>query len=158
MVIQTYMPDHPSVLFAKKHDFLNFFAHEKSFREEFHYPPYRSLVNIIVRSRDEKKAYVFAREVRDEIRRKFLIPGASLSKDLEGTGAVSPEPEAVKGLELIGPAPLPFYKLRGHFRWHVMIKIPGGENLTAGIYALLMGLRKPSGVAFAMDVDPLNIL
>jgi len=144
--IQTYMPDHPSVLFAKKHDFSNYFSYEKAFRKEFHYPPYRSLINIIVRSHDEKKAYQFARELRDALR--LVIKGANTLSSDDGSGEV----------EIMGPAPLPFYKLRGHFRWHVMLKIPLGQHLTPGIYALLMGLRKPSAVAFALDVDPLNIL
>lgn len=141
VIIQTWMPEHPSIRFAKDHDFLNFYAHEKIAREEFHYPPYRSLVNVIIRSRDEKKAYVFAREIRD-----------ALQKECRPENALLPE------IEIIGPAPLPFYKLRGHFRWHVMLKIPKELLLTPRIYALLIGLKKPSAVAFQLDVDPLNIL
>ncbi len=159
--IQTYMPDHPSVLFSRAHDFLSFYAHEKAIREEFHYPPYRSLVNIIVRSRDEKKAYAFAREVRDAVKKNIgdlgLVP-----RDSEKLSVFSspesrvPSPE----IEIIGPAPLPFYKLRGHFRWHVMLKIPTDvqSSAIAKLYPLLMQLRKPSAVAFQIDVDPLNIL
>ncbi len=156
VIIQTWMPEHPSIRFAKEHDFLSFYAHEKQCREEFHYPPYRSLINIIIRSHDEKKAYLFARELRDLLRKELGTP-AAVNADL---------PSAVTGLEIIGPAPLPFYKLRGHFRWHVMLKIPplhasipsGDLTITAKIYQLLMDLKKPSGVAFQLDVEPLNIL
>jgi len=137
VIIQTWMPEHPSIRFSKDHDFLAFYAHEKKCREEFHYPPYRSLINIIIRSHDEKKAYVFAREIRDMLRGEW---------------------KAGDGVELIGPAPLPFYKLRGHFRWHVMLKIPKNLQISPKIYSLLMSLKKPSGVAFQLDVDPLNIL
>ncbi len=137
--IQTYTPEHPSVLFAKEHDFLNFYRHEKTFRQEFNYPPFCSLVNIIIRARDEKKAYAFAREVRDSLKKEFA--------------------EAIRsGMEIMGPAPLPFYKLRGHFRWHVMLKVPRTTTITPQLYACLMSVKKPSAVAFALDVDPLNIL
>ncbi|MFA5158908.1 MAG: primosomal protein N' [Candidatus Omnitrophota bacterium] len=148
VIIQTWMPEHPSIRFAKEHDFLAFYAHEKQCREEFHYPPYRSLVNIIVRSHDEKKAYLFAREIRDALRGERETGNETFN--------VGRFPLA--GAEIIGPAPLPFYKLRGHFRWHVMLKLPKGEILTPRIYQTLVGLKKPSAVAFAMDVDPLNIL
>ncbi len=154
--IQTYMPDHPSVLFSQKHDFLNFYSHEKAFREEFHYPPYRSLVNIIVRSRDEKKAYAFAREIRDAVRvgcHPSNLRGWTAGS-ISGVGPVA----SSSAVEVIGPAPLPFYKLRGHFRWHVMLKIPKGLPVTGQVYALLMQLKKPSAVAFQLDIDPLNIL
>jgi primosomal protein N' (replication factor Y) len=147
VIIQTWMPEHPSIRFAKEHDFLAFYAHEKRCREEFRYPPYRSLVNIIIRSHDEKKAYVFAREIRDAMRNFEAGAGNSEKKSLQASG-----------VEIVGPAPLPFYKLRGHFRWHVMLKIPKDLLLTPEIYSLLMGLKKPSGVAFQLDVDPLNIL
>ncbi len=172
VIIQTWMPEHPSIQFAQKHDFLSFYAHEKKCREEFHYPPYRSLVNIIIRSHDEKKAYLFAREIRDALRGERGMgnetkPGnveqETSSEIKQGKRESGNETFGVgrfplAGAELVGPAPLPFYKLRGHFRWHVMLKIPKDLLLTSGIYALLMGLRKPSGVAFQLDVDPLNIL
>ncbi|MDD3294885.1 MAG: primosomal protein N', partial [Geobacteraceae bacterium] len=191
VIIQTWMPEHPSFHFAKAHDFLSFYAHEKRGREEFHYPPYRSLVNIIVRGADEKKTYVFAREIRDALRaldgeyrradgaetktpstlRHPLAPSAEIHLPFSKTsGNASAAPDnpikASGGPELIGPAPLPFYKLRGHFRWHVMLKLPlvrpdfrdDAALVQTLIYQKLMELKKPSGVAFQLDVDPLNIL
>ncbi len=184
VIIQTWMPEHPSIRFAREHDFLAFYAHEKQCREEFHYPPFRSLVNIIIRSHDEKKAYLFAREIRDALRglaislsspnvsigdpvtkNGFPLKACGNDKDrlLAGSQTEGFTPSAIRhpapeGFEIIGPAPLPFYKLRGHFRWHVMLKIPKDLLMTPKIYALLMGLKKPSGVAFQLDVDPLNIL
>jgi len=164
VIIQTWMPEHPSIRFAREHDFLAFYAHEKKCREEFHYPPYRSLVNIIIRSHDEKKAYLFAREIRDVLRKEMgssgLAPRDSMTRGTSANPeerATSPESQC-ESVEIIGPAPLPFYKLRGHFRWHVMLKIPKDRLLTPKIYSLLMGFKKPSGVAFQLDVDPLNIL
>jgi primosomal protein N' (replication factor Y) len=154
VIIQTWMPEHSSIRFAKEHDFLNFYAHEKQCREEFHYPPYRSLVNIIIRSHDEKKAYLFAREIRDALRNSLLGTRDSPNPDVRETSPGSQR----ESVEIIGPAPLPFYKLRGHFRWHVMLKLPKGEVLTPRIHQTLLSLKKPSAVAFAIDVDPLNIL
>ncbi len=101
------------------------------------------------------------REVRDALRGERGMGNGERNKAGErGTANAerfvprSPLPE----IELIGPAPLPFYKLRGHFRWHVMLKIPKDLLLSPKIYSLLMDLKKPSGVAFQLDVDPLNIL
>ena len=159
VIIQTWMPEHPSIRFAKEHDFLNFYAYEKRCREEFHYPPYRSLVNIIIRSHDEKKAYLFAREIRDALREKLSIH-LPYSKKPSGEASAAPDnlETSKEDPELIGPAPLPFYKLRGHFRWHVMLKISKDLLLSPTIYSLLMSLKRPSSVAFQLDVDPLNIL
>lgn len=144
VIIQTYSPQHPSVLFAKNHDFLSFYDEEKKAREEHHYPPYSQLINVIIRSRDEKKAYQFGRELRE-------LLNLRLREGLENS-ALEFSPE------MIGPAPLPFYKLRGHFRWHVMIKSPRCLTLAGHVIDLIATLKKPSSVALAVDVDPLNIL
>jgi primosomal protein N' (replication factor Y) len=135
VVIQTYSPDHPSVALARTHDYRKFYEQELAKREEFGYPPTKSLVNILVRSKVEKKAYLFARELRD-----------ALSKSLEAN------------TEIVGPAPLPFYRLRGHYRWHVLVKsreIGEAQNL---IRRGLTSLKRTSGVVMQIDVNPLNIL
>lgn len=135
VLIQTFSPHHPSIHLSKDHDYWNFYRQEIPIRLEYRYPPSYRLTNLIIRSRDEKKAYLFARTVKE-----------SLAVEIRQT-------------EIVGPAPLPFYKLRGHYRWHVMIKSPRQtEAVSPVILSVLQGLKKPAGVAFALDVDPLNIL
>ena len=206
VLVQTYSPDHPSIRFAKDHDFLNFYKHEIVDRMTYGYPPFRQLVNIMIRSKFEKKAYLFGRELKALIQEKLeledrlavrnsnlspkvaqtdaieiigpapLSPtGTARTKQVSQTGNLSrqtdqieiigpaPLPQkagtgAQEKIEIIGPAPLPFYKLRGNFRWHIMIKAPLSVSVTAKIKQCLIQIKKPSGVAFALDVDPLNIL
>ncbi len=134
--VQTFNPDHPAIQFAQKQDFHGFYKYALSLRCELGYPPFSRLLNILVRSSDENKAYAHARAVRDEIRKIM--------------------PKVTQG-DLMGPAPLPFYKLRGHFRWHVMLKIHERQT-SASIFAGLSKLKKPSLVQVAWDMDPVNIL
>lgn len=141
VVIQTYSPKHDAIVLARTHDTQKFYDTLKSERKQHHYPPYEQLVNIIVRSKDEKKAYLFAREFRDAIKAE--------GTQTEGNAAF---------IEIIGPSPLPFYKLRGQFRWHVMIKQPPSSDLLKQIKRTLDGIKKPAGVQAAIDVDPMNIL
>lgn len=137
VIIQTFSPKHPSVLHAKTHDYTEFYSFEANERYQYGYPPIKQLTNIIVRSKDEKKSYVFTKEARDKL--------FDLKEKYD--------------LEIIGPAPCPFYKLRGHFRWHVMIKAPKNSvDLTGEVVTLLQKIKKPSAVAFAIDVDPMQIL
>ncbi len=136
VLIQTFSPNHPSVRFSKSHDYLSFSRDEMPVRYEHHYPPYRQLINFIVRAREEKKAYLFARSLRD-----------LLNETLKSSET-----------EIIGPAPLPFYKLRGHYRWHVMIKWPFQSDDLSQLWAVISKLKRPSGAQMAIDVDPLNIL
>ncbi len=137
VLIQTYSPNHPSVAAAKEHDYWQFYKQEIEKRIEFGYPPSKGLINILIRSKVEKKAYLFARELRD---------------------AMLKELEKESGVEIVGPAPLPFYRLRGHYRWHVLVKaseLAGAQKL---IRDTLPHIKRSSGVAMQIDVNPLNIL
>ena len=137
VVVQTYSPTHPSVTSAKDHDYWGFYKQEMEKRIEHGYPPTRALINLLVRSRDEKKAYLFARDVREAVKKGF---------------------EGSEDLELLGPAPLPFYRLRGHYRWHVLLKVREIGDAQRHLKTVLNGLKRRSGVAFQIDVNPVNIL
>jgi len=159
VLIQTFSPHHPSIRYAKEHDYMSFYQQEIPSRREYGYPPYAELINFIIRSRDEKKAYLFAREWRD-----------LLKEELEREKALFEE--VFSKISVIGPSPLPFYKLRGHFRWHVMIKAPRrdprespseksgqpGDLFRTKLWEILSKLKKSSSVAMAVDVNPVNIL
>ncbi|HXV28362.1 MAG TPA: primosomal protein N', partial [bacterium] len=146
VLVQTFSPDHPSVRFARQHDYSSFYRDEMPARFEHHYPPYYRLINFIVRAREEKKAYLLARTLRDLLNEK-------LKRGQSPVGTVPMDP-----VEIIGPSPLPFYKLRGHYRWHVMIKMPFGSFNLSELWKWITELKKPSGAAMAIDVDPGNIL
>lgn len=142
VIIQTYSPDHPSVAFAQTHDYLKFYEKEMESRIKHGYPPSRHLINILIRSRAEKKAYLFARELRDTLARELATM----------------RPEGSSSLSLLGPAPLPFYRLRGHYRWHVLIKAAEEEVAHALLRHALKGIKRRAGATMQIDVDPLNIL
>ena len=142
VIIQTFSPEHPSIVSAKTHDYLTFYQEELLKRLEHGYPPAQSLINLLVRSKDEKKAYLFARQLRHDLAneiQKLMVEGE-------------------KGLELVGPAPLPFYRLRGHYRWHVLLKADKIKKAQVVIRDTLKKLKRSSGVAMQIDVNPLNIL
>ncbi|MFA6600892.1 MAG: primosomal protein N' [Candidatus Omnitrophota bacterium] len=196
VIVQTFSPEHPSILFAKKHDYASFYEYEKVQRQQYGYPPYGKLINVIIRAKDEKKAYQFARAVRDAVREQITthrLPATKGEEAQKGFGktisaacvdeeigaqpvrsansersrrvlekpfcADSMPPVGTEHeIEIVGPAPLPFYKLRGHYRWHVMLKYPENPAMSAAVAGAVTQLKKPSGVAYALDVDPVNIL
>lgn len=144
VIVQTFSPEHPSIVCAQSHDYLSFYAQEIENRARHGYPPVQSLVNLLVRSKSEKKAYLFARELKQLLRDQ-------IDRD-------SQERAGGADLDLLGPAPLPFYRLRGHYRWHVLVKAVAFVQAQTLLRKTLIGLRRPSGVALQVDVNPLNIL
>ena len=89
-----------------------------------------------MRSKDEEKVRKFAQQV---------------------AGKLKPIAEKRK-VELLGPAVLPFYLLRGYFRWHVMFKGQITKQFLFDLKDVISDLRRNRTCQIAVDVDPVNIL
>ena len=105
-------------------------------REELHFPPFARLLAIRLSGNSEPR-------VRGAAER-----AASLARRLASAG------EAV---DVLGPAPAPLSRVRGKYRWQLLLRArehPGLHRITR---ALLASIRV-SGVELAADVDPVALL
>ncbi len=134
--IQTYSTHHYSIQFASQHDYFGFFKEELERRRVHNYPPFSRLINIMFRGKKELAVEEQANEFR-----KLLKPHLTAGD-----------------VELIGPAPLPIYRLRGHFRWHLMLRGKEIDSMQSAIRAALENLKRKTGVFQAIDTDPVTIL
>lgn len=135
VIIQTYRPDSPAIDFAVNGDLTSFFEIEFKQRENLLYPPFSRLVRIIGRS-EEPEA------VRSSIYR--------LVREL-----VRIDPEANKYIPL-GPASCPLSKLRGKYRWHLLLKT---QRLSKTVSIVERILSSWGGkTEYKVIVDPLNLL
>ncbi|MBN2564515.1 MAG: primosomal protein N' [Candidatus Eisenbacteria bacterium] len=143
VVVQSYLPEHYTIAMARDQLFAPFFEREIAEREGIGlgYPPFSRLVGIITRGRDEDSVKKAAGRLAD-----FLERGASMMDD--------PRPE------ILGPAPAPLEKIKGVYRWQVLVRGKGGSAraLVAGAIAQKSALKLPSAVTLAVDVDPLDML
>ena len=137
VVVQTSTPDHPAIRAAASHDYEAFVRSELPARESLLYPPFGSIVRIVVRSIDERAASDWAAHVVERLR-----------KEAEG------RPE----IRVLGPAPAPIARLRDRFRWHLQVHGPDGPALRALVVRATAGLRTPDSVAWIVDVDPVEML
>lgn len=101
VVIQTYNPDHYAIVSAARQDFDALLAEELRFREEAGYPPFRHLWLVEMRGRSPEAARGQAEAVAAEIR-----------------AAVS----GLEGVEVLGPAPAPVARIKGWWRFHILVK------------------------------------
>ncbi len=137
VVIQTYSPDHYSIKAAAKQDYEAFYKAEIESRKRMGYPPFSHLINVIVRG--PNNAHV----------ENYIL---SLRMILEQKAANA------NIFSIIGPAPCPIPKLRGHYRWHIMLKGNEMKMMNQSLKAAVAGVRKMNSVMMAVDVDPVNIL
>lgn len=136
VIIQTYSAHHYSIQFASKHDYFGFFKEELERRKTHGYPPFFKLVNVMFRGKKELAVQEQASEFQ-----KLLKIHLNFSE-----------------IELIGPAPLPIYRLRGHFRWHLMLRGKDMTEMQRVTRLAFENLKRKTGVFQAIDVDPVTIL
>jgi primosomal protein N' (replication factor Y) len=130
VVLQTYHPDHYAVVAAAAHDYAGFAARELAFRREQGYPPYRRLAKLVYEDTSPSRAQARAGALADTLREALTRWGL---------------PET----DLIGPAPPFFARLRGRYRWQVLLRHPNPAEF-------LRAVQIPPG--WRVDVDPVSML
>jgi len=142
VVIQTFSPDHYSILTAKDHDYMGFYQEEIQFRKALEYPPFSRFINFRLAGNSEKRTKGMAEEMGRI--GQFLLK--------KGYG---------KGIEILGPSSAPFAKMRGKFRWQMMAKGKSHQALhhfAEELARRIEGQMKGIGVHLDIDVDPVSVL
>jgi primosomal protein N' (replication factor Y) len=142
VVIQTFNPDHYSILRAKDHDFIGFYHEEIQFRKTLDYPPFSRFINFRLVGNSEKKTKWMAEEM-GRIGQTLLNSGYK------------------KGIEILGPSTAPFSKMRGKFRWQMLAKGKSPRLLHQFAQELALQMEdeiKRKGISLDIDVDPVFIL
>jgi primosomal protein N' (replication factor Y) len=56
-----------------------------------------------------------------------------------------------------GPSPAPITRMRGYFRYNILLKAKDRLEMCALMKKVLAAYRKPHGVLIAVDVDPMSM-
>ena len=111
VLIQTLRPKHPALRHTLDHDFVSFALEELEDRAGPGYPPHVRLANLVVSGEDETGVADAAGELAEWLR--GAIEAAGLGE----------------GISLLGPAPCPIDRIRGRWRWHMLVKSSAASDL-----------------------------
>jgi primosomal protein N' (replication factor Y) len=141
VVVQTLRPQHPSLVAAASHDYAGFITSELSRREALGYPPFARLVNVRLDGRDPAAVERAARELAGQLRREA-------SRLSLGENAV------------LGPAPPPLERVRGRYRWQVLLRSADVRALRAlaRVARAAEAAVHRGGARLVIDVDPYSML
>lgn len=67
VVIQTYQPDHYSIVTAAKEDYVQFYEQEIAYRRLMAYPPVEHMVALMITSKEEDKAQIAAKVLYNKV-------------------------------------------------------------------------------------------
>jgi primosomal protein N' (replication factor Y) (superfamily II helicase) len=141
VVIQSFYPDNYALHSAQKQDYGAFFEKEIEFRKLMGYPPFRSLIQIVISHADLAKASHDPEKVAATLKSCFN----KMVTDFRP--------------HVLGPAAAPLEKLRGNYRMQILIKVNSGVDAMPALLDCFAELdRQKIASKIHVDVDPLSLL
>lgn len=138
VIVQTYSPEHYSLLHAKYHDYVGFYNEEIKLRKEMNYPPFSHIGNIIISGFNEKTV---ERVAKDAGKTLLVIV------------------KEIRNVEIWGPASAPLSKIKNKYRWQIVLKTEK-ENQLIEIMTKFNNSKicSNNNISIAIDINPLNML
>jgi primosomal protein N' (replication factor Y) len=137
VVVQTYYPDHYAVVAASTHDYASFVDRELKYRRWMHYPPFGVLANVLIQSGKLEEAVGWS---------------AVLGKWFQKA--------APAGVRVLGPCTAPIARIKGIYRFHMILKATSRKSLNAALRGMLVHAEE-TGVPrrnLVVDVDALRLM
>lgn len=139
VLVQTYEADAVAVRAAAVYDRAAFLRAELPKRKILGYPPYVRMANVLVWGAEEAEVSRVAREIYAQLEKLVF--------DYAGDA-----------WQLLPPSPCVMEKLRGVYRWHIVVKCPRGADVSALLSRLFRNRKPDARVNAAVDVDPNDLL
>lgn len=145
--IQTYMPEHYSIIHASGHDYGSFVREELNHRKTLHYPPYSRLI-LVTLSHDKLPLLLrMAENFAGDLRAKAQRLGWYGNLDRF----------AAEALDILGPVASPIPRIKNRYRFQCMVKYRGeldAVRLVRETAAMTLDQLRDASLQISIDVDP----
>ena len=129
VIIQTFTPHHFCIETAARHAYHEFYHAEIALRQRYGYPPFRQFVK-----------FTYSHAHRHRCQSEALSLCERLTEWIERLGLLD--------TDIVGPAPALMERLRGKYRWQMIVR-------GAGLHQLLRVIDAPG---WEIDIDPVSAL
>ena len=134
VIIQTYNPDHYSIVYAKNHDYYSFYKEEMKIRKALSYPPYYYITLVNITSKDYELGFKEANKIGDYLR-KNLNPDT----------------------KVLGPSMANIFKMNNIYHYQCIIKYKYDNNLNKVLTNIDEMYKINNKVDVSIDVDPIRV-
>jgi primosomal protein N' (replication factor Y) len=142
VLVQTHSPDEIAIQLSRDHNYREFARRELASRKALGYPPFGKVILLLLHATEKVRVATAAEKLaellRDSARRLRLAD-----------------------VQILGPAPAPLSKIRGQYRWQILLKGPTSAALHKLVRKIISrGSRWPPwpGVRVRIVVDPVEML
>lgn len=159
VIVQTYLSSHHAIQAVAQNDDSVFLSEELSHRTALGYPPAVYLIALLVSGTDEKM-------VRDAATAWVARLTACALPSVGGQTAAAKAHSSAQSigrldhLTVLGPVPSPVSRLRGRYRWQILVKSLERE---VGLEAVRITVKEMErthqrrAIKFDVDVDPIEM-
>lgn len=143
VILQTYNPEHFSIVAAQNQDYAEFYNQEISFRHQLDYPPFTRIIQLQISGRDKAGTVQHAFKVTD------------ICKQLKTDSSF------FNAVKILGPIESPIIKIANRYRWHILLKSQEIKPLHSLIDKLFFDNAckiKSKDFKVTADIDPFSMM
>jgi len=134
VVIQTYNPNHYSIRYASKHNYLDFYKEEMKIRKELSYSPYFYITLLSIKCRDYELGFKEANKIGEYLRKK-------LHSDTK----------------VLGPSTASVFRINNIYNYQCIIKYRKDDMLIKTLTEIDNIYKINNKVDVEIDVDPIRL-
>jgi primosomal protein N' (replication factor Y) len=138
VVLQTFLPNDPTIQSALRHDFLGFAKTELPQRRASGLPPFGRMVRIVLRDQDLNK-----------LQRRSEDLAAQFSTAIADQGNL---------VAMKGPMPAAINRIAGYYRFQILLNAARADSLQRVLAAVRAEGHLAQNDRIAVDVDPVSLL
>jgi primosomal protein N' (replication factor Y) len=129
VIIQTFNPQHFCINAASHHDYAGFYALEIETRQRYGYPPFRQFVK-----------FTYSHANRYRCQNEALLLSERLTEQIERL--------KLEDTDVVGPAPALLGRIKGKYRWQMVVRGPD-------LHPLMRAIDAPG---WQVDIDPVSTM
>ena len=132
-IVQTFNPEHYSILCAKNHDYKTFYEKEMKVRKNLNYPPYCFLTLIKISSKDFKYGIEEAKKISQFLKRNLSF-----------------------NTNILGPSIANVLRINNTYNFQVILKYKKDEKLYTALNEMLKIYEGNNKIKVELDFNPIN--
>lgn len=139
VVIQTYQPQHYSIVYASKQDYKGFYEEEILLRKMMKYPPFSSFFSVLVTGKEETEVIGQTKKLHEIMMLQ----------------------QQEKEINVLGAAPAFYSKLRQEYRWQILVKAEDEKILREFVLTAVQKWKqteKNQQVQYQLTLNPRNLI
>lgn len=133
-IVQTFNPDHYSIVCASNHDYKTFFAKEMFIRKKLNYPPYCFITLIKISSKDFNYGIGEAKKISEFLKRSLSV-----------------------ATTILGPSIANILRINNNYNFQVILKYKKDDKLYKALNELLKIYEGNSKIKVEFDFNPINL-